>query len=51
VADAAAHAALYNRDTMDADKAKNAALAIFADMMPAAKFGEVLTANDIVFGR
>ena len=50
VADAAAHAALYNRDTMDADEAKNAALTIVADMMPAAKFGDVLTANDIVFG-
>jgi len=50
-ADAAAHAALYKRDSMDADDAKNAALAIVEDMMPAAKFGVVLTADDITFGR
>ena len=50
-ADAAAHAALYERDSLDADDAKNAALAIVEDMMPAAKFGVVLTTDDITFGR
>ena len=49
-ADAAAHAALYIRDSEDSATAKTAALAIAETNMPAARFGSLLTADDIQFG-
>lgn len=50
-ADAAAHAALYTRELHSADEAKTAALEIAALNMPNGKYGTVLTAADITFGR
>jgi hypothetical protein len=49
-ADAAAHAALYVRNSEDAATAKQAALDIAYANMPAARFGNLLTADDIQFG-
>jgi hypothetical protein len=49
-ADIAAHAALYTRDTVNADEAKDRAVALARDSMPSAQFGEFLTADDIEFG-
>ncbi len=49
-ADAAAHAALYVREWEDAATAKTAALAVAEVNMPAARFGSLLTADDIQFG-
>ena len=49
-ADSAAHAALYVRDTEDAATAKQAALDVAYVNMPAARFGNLLTADDIQFG-
>lgn len=49
-ADAAAHAALYQRNSSDAASAKNKAIEIAALNMPAGKYGTVLTAADIEFG-
>ena len=49
-ADAAAHAALYIREWEDSATAKTAALAIAETNMPAARFGSLLTADDIQFG-
>lgn len=49
-ADIAAHAALYNRDTQDADAAKQAALDIAKSVMPEGRYGEILTIDDIHFG-
>lgn len=49
-ADAVAHAALYNRDKMDAADAKVEALALVEASMPAERFGLVISEDDIVFG-
>ena len=49
-ADAAAHAALYVRELEDSATAKQAALDVAYVNMPAARFGNLLTANDIQFG-
>ena len=49
-ADAAAHAALYIREFEDSATAKQAALDVANVNMPAARFGSLLTANDIQFG-
>lgn len=50
-ADAAAHAALYTRELKSSSEAKTVALALAEVNMPNAKFGSVLTAEDIKFGR
>ncbi len=54
-ADIAAHAALYNRDTLMADEnaadiAKERAIELARDSMPSARFGEYITVDDIEFG-
>ena len=49
-ADAAAHAALYKRELEDSATAKQAALDVANVNMPTARFGSLLTANDIQFG-
>lgn len=49
-ADAAAHAALYTRDTESAADAKEAALRMVEDILPASIYGTVLKPGDIVFG-
>ena len=49
-ADAAAHAALYTRELKSSSEAKTVALALAEVNMPNAKFGSVLTAEDIKFG-
>ncbi len=49
-ADAVAHAALYNRETMDPDDAKEAAIALVQSTQPNAKYGDVLLPDDIIFG-
>ncbi len=49
-ADAAAHAALYTRDTANEAAAVQAALTLAEQMMPAAKYGATLQASDIQFG-
>ena len=49
-ADAIAHAALYSRETNDAEDAKHAALSLAEVNMPSSKYGTVLTANEIKFG-
>lgn len=49
-ADAAAHGALYARDTLPAVEAKEAALALVEGAMPAARFGTVVADADIEFG-
>lgn len=52
-ADATAHEALYIRNytlNATADSAKAAALALGEENMPQARFGQVLTADDIEFG-
>ena len=49
-ADATAHAALYMRDFENADDAKSAALALAEVNLPAARYGTVLTADNIQFG-
>ena len=48
--DAAAHAALYTRDTQSAADAKTAALRMVEDILPASIYGTVLRPQDIVFG-
>ncbi len=48
--DAAAHAAVYTREYHTADEAKTKALQVAAANMPAGKYGNVLTADDIQFG-
>ena len=48
--DAAAHAALYSRDTQSESAAITAALDVVEQMMPAAKYGNVITSTDIQFG-
>ncbi|MBC7192379.1 pilus assembly protein TadG-related protein [Marinobacter sp.] len=50
-ADAAAHAAVYTRELHSPEEAKTAALEIAALNMPNGKYGSVLTAADINFGR
>lgn len=50
VADAAAHAALYTRETQDTTMARAAARAIVETSLPAARNGEVIRDADIVFG-
>ncbi len=50
-ADATAHAALYTRELNSVSTAKATALQVAATNMPAGKFGTVLTAEDIMFGR
>lgn len=49
-ADAVAHAALLSRERKNPDDAKAAALAISAANLPVAHVGEVVRAEDIVFG-
>lgn len=50
-ADAVAHAALYSRELKSADEARQIALQIAAENMPPSRYGTVLTADDIRFGR
>lgn len=50
-ADIAAHAALYNRDSVDAETAKDRALQLARDSMPTERYGNIITASDIEFGR
>lgn len=50
-ADMAAHAAIYNRETMDADDAKAAAIALVRHSLPPEHAGHLLTADTIGFGR
>jgi hypothetical protein len=50
-ADIAAHAALYNRDSVDADTAKARAIQLARDSMPSERFGNIIGADDIEFGR
>ena len=50
-ADAAAHAALVTRELHSAAEAKTVALTVAADNMPSSKFGTVLSAEDIQFGK
>ncbi|MBF9030375.1 hypothetical protein HKCCE3408_08205 [Rhodobacterales bacterium HKCCE3408] len=49
-ADSAAHAALVRRQTMSETDAVAAAIAIVEEMMPAARYGQVVEAGDVVFG-
>jgi hypothetical protein len=49
-ADSAAHAALYVREFEDSATAKQAALDVAYVNMPAARFGSLLTEDDIQFG-
>ncbi len=49
-ADAAAHAALYTRDSEDEDTSRLKALDVAAMNMPESRFGEVLDGADVVFG-
>jgi len=49
-ADLAAHAALYNRDSVDPDTAKQRALDLARDSMPSDRYGDVITLSDIEFG-
>ena len=49
-ADAAAHAALYNRDTMTEAEAIVEAMSVVGTMLPAAKYGNTIEASDIQFG-
>src|SRR6056297_2707828 len=49
-ADLAAHAALYNRDSEDADTAKQRALELARDSMPTESYGNIITLDDIEFG-
>ena len=49
-ADLVAHAAIYNRDTMNAVDAKQAALRIVYAGMPTNQYGSVLSTQDITFG-
>ena len=50
-ADAAAHAALYFRETHSADQAKIKAVELAQHSMPEEKYGAVLSTQDIDFGR
>ncbi|KKL61605.1 hypothetical protein LCGC14_2193650, partial [marine sediment metagenome] len=50
-ADVAAHAALLSRDTSDSDSSKNKALGLARAAMPNARYGDVLRAEDIHFGK
>lgn len=50
-ADSAAHAALVTRDTKSPEEAKAVALNVAARNMPSGKYGDVLTADNIRFGR
>lgn len=50
VGDSVAHAAIVVRETNDAATAKQRALEIAETMMPAARFGDIITAADIIFG-
>ena len=49
-ADAVAHAALLERELKSEDEAKAAALELAALNMPGEAFGNVITADEIVFG-
>ena len=49
-ADSAAHAALYNRETMGPEEAKARAAAVALHDMPPAAYGAVLTAENVEFG-
>ena len=49
-ADTAAHAALYFRDTNDADAAKAKAVELASAGMPVLVYGEVLSTDDVQFG-
>ncbi|MCA0271566.1 MAG: pilus assembly protein TadG-related protein [Proteobacteria bacterium] len=48
--DAAAHAAIMTRETKSAEEAKEVALNVAAGNMPNAKYGDVLTEENINFG-
>ncbi len=50
-ADAVAHAALLSRDTKNASSAKADALSVSVANLPAAEVGQVIRAEDIVFGK
>ena len=50
-ADQTAHAALYNRHMMDEESAKLAALAIAEATLPASRYGQTITLENIEFGR
>lgn len=50
-ADNVAHAALYVRNTNPNAEAKDAALAVASTMMPSSRYGSVLGAEDIKFGK
>lgn len=50
-ADSAAHAAIFTRELNSPDEARTAALQIAALNMPNAKYGSVLSGQDIKFGR
>lgn len=49
-ADDTAHAALYARDTLPAEEAKQAALDLAYSNMPSGHFGDIISDTDIVFG-
>lgn len=49
-ADSAAHAALWSREWNSESVAKAKAISVVTNMMPVAKYGNVLTNEDIVFG-
>ena len=49
-ADQAAHAALYNRNYMDADTAKTRALDVVLATLPSDRYGAALTEENIEFG-
>ncbi|WP_281982456.1 Tad domain-containing protein [Thalassorhabdomicrobium marinisediminis] len=49
-ADLAAHAALYVRDSESEGAARDAALQVVANSMPASEYGDVLADADILFG-
>lgn len=50
-ADMAAHAAIYNRESMSADEAKAAAVALVRHSLPPEHAGRLLTEETIAFGR
>ena len=49
-ADQAAHAAIYNRNTMDSHQSKIRAIEVVNETLPLARFGSVMQAADIEFG-
>ncbi|KAF0675707.1 TadG family pilus assembly protein [Profundibacterium mesophilum] len=49
-ADVAAHAALYSRDSIDEQSAKDRALLLARNALPKGRYGDVLLAEEIEFG-